>query len=300
MKILIAGSSGLVGTALIASLREAGHQVTRLLRTETGLPPGAICWDPQHAEVNPAKFEGHDVLINLAGENISTGPWTDEKKKKIRDSRVLGTHMLSELIAQLENPPKLVINASAIGYYGNRGDEILQEGSRPGEGFLADLCRDWEAATEAAEKKGIRVVKMRIGVVLSREGGALARMLTPFKMGLGGVLGSGDQYISWITLDDLVGIIQFVMDNASIHGALNAVSPNPVTNREFTKTLGKVLKRPTILPLPAFAVKLLMGEMGESLLLGSSRVIPNVLMQAGYSFQYADLEKALQYLIKGK
>jgi uncharacterized protein (TIGR01777 family) len=298
MKIMVTGSSGLVGKALVAFLNHEGHEVKRLVRNAGTIEKDTLCWDPQHCEVNPEDFEANDVLINLAGENIASGRWTPEKKRKIKDSRVIGTHILSELIARLNKPPKLLVNASAVGYYGDRGDEVLHEGSSAGTGFLAQVCQEWEAATEAAEKKGIRVVKLRTGVVLSADEGALASMLTPFKLGVGGVIGSGKQYMSWIHIDDVVSIIQHILDHESITGPVNVVAPNAVTNREFTKTLGHALHRPTILPLPEFVAKLAFGEMADELLLASTRVSPDVLLQTKFSFNHPHLDEALKNLIK--
>lgn len=298
MKILVSGSSGLIGSELIPCLKDREHHVVRLVRSDSQLAEDRILWDPEHQELNPEDFEGFDVVINLAGENIATGRWTPEKKKKIRDSRVLGTHMLCELLARLESPPKLLINASAIGYYGNQGDKVVNEDSPQGEGFLADVCKKWEDATEPAEQKGIRVVKLRIGVVLTPKGGALGKMLIPFKMGLGGVAGSGRQYFSWISMDDLMGVFLHVIGNDSIDGPLNAVTPNPVMNRELTKTLGRVLRRPTIFPLPAFIARFVMGEMADETVLSSCRVSPEVLKRSGYSFIYPELEIALRHMLE--
>lgn len=298
MKVLISGSSGLVGSELVKALKNRGHEVVRLVRSEKQMGQGTLLWDPEHRELDPQNFEGFDAVVHLAGENISSGRWTNEKKRKIKDSRVLSTHMLSELMARLESPPKVHINASAIGYYGDTGDEVVDESSPPGEGFLAEVCQKWEAATRPSEQRGIRVVKLRIGVVLSKEGGALGKMLVPFKLGLGGVVGSGDQYMSWISIDDLVGVFLHVLGNSSIQGPVNAVAPHPVTNRKFTKTLGGVLKRPTIFPLPAFAARFIFGEMADALLLSSSRVAPEKLLETGYSFLYPDLSDALKHLLE--
>lgn len=297
MKVLISGSSGLIGLALVRALEENEHEVVRLVRTNDPMLKGCLCWDPQHVEVDPKKFEGYDALINLAGENIASGRWTPDKKRKIRDSRVLGTRMLSELIAHLDKPPKLLINASAIGYYGNRDDEVLHEGSPPGEGFLSKVCQEWEGATEAAEVRGIRVIKLRTGMVLSSKGGALQKMLIPFRLGLGGIIGSGKQYMSWIHLDDVVGIILHVMEKEIVQGPVNVVAPEAVTNYTFTKTYGKVLHRPTIFPLPAFFARLMLGEMADELLLASTRVSPDVLLNSHYAFKHPSLDEALSETI---
>ncbi len=300
MKILIAGSSGLVGSELIKCFKGRGHEVMRLVRSEEQLSDDTLLWDPEHHELKLSDFENFDVVINLAGENISIGRWTDEKKQKIRDSRVMGTHMLAELLARLENPPKLFLNASAIGYYGNRGDEVMTESSEPGAGFLSDVCQKWEEATDPAKNAGIRVVKLRIGVVLSTSGGALARMLLPFKLGLAGVIGSGKQYMSWIAMDDLIGIVLHIVNHENLEGPINAVSPHPVTNYAFTKALGKVLKRPTIFPMPAWVARFIMGEMADSLVLSSTRVAPNVLQQSDYTFLYPSIDKALEHLLENR
>ena len=234
-----------------------------------------VSWDPAKGTIDAGKLEGFDAVVHLAGENIAGGRWTEQRKARIRDSRVQGTRLLCEALAKLANKPKTLISASAIGYYGERGDEILDESSPPGSDmFLVEVCKEWEAATEAAVAAGIRVVNLRFGIILSPDGGALSMMLTPFKLGVGGVLGDGKQYMSWVALDDAVGTIEKSMADESINGPVNSVSPNPVTNHEFTKTLGKVLVRPTILPMPAFAARLAMGEMADELLLASAASCP--------------------------
>lgn len=300
MKILITGSSGFIGSELLAYLRGRGHEVRRLVRKEAQLKDDCILWDPQHHELNPADFEGFDVVINLAGENIMGGRWTPEKKRKIKESRVMGTRILCELISRLQYPPRLLISASAIGFYGNRGDEIVSEDSPPGDGFLAEVCQKWENATEPAEKKGIQVVKLRIGIVLSSKGGALGKMLTPFKLGLGGTIGSGRQWTSWISMDDLMGIFLHIIGHSEIQGPVNAVTPNPVTNRVMTKVLGRALYRPTIFPIPSFVVRLIFGEMADEMFLSSTRAAPNILVQTGYSFLYPDLKGAINHIIEKK
>ena len=233
----------------------------------------------------------------MAGESIAEGRWTDEKKKRIRESRVKGTKLLGDAIANLTQPPKIFICASAIGYYGNRGDEVLNEASAPGDDFLAKVCVEWEEATSLAAEKGIRVVKARFGVILDKNGGALAKMLPPFRMGLGGRVGSGKQWMSWIALDDVVGALEFVLENSALTGPVNFVAPRPVTNAEFTKALGKALSRPTIFPIPAFGVRLVFGEMADALLLASQRVQPERLTAAGYAFRFSELEKALPHVL---
>jgi len=242
--------------------------------------------------------EEPDAVVHLAGENIAAGRWTERQKARIRDSRVKGTRLLCDLLARYSPPPKALVCASAVGYYGDRGDEILKEESASGSDFLSDVCGEWEAATQTAVERGIRVVNLRIGVVLSPLGGALAKMLTPFKLGAGGVIGSGRQYMSWIALDDAVRAFHFALTNQSLHGPVNAVAPNAVTNRDFTRTLGRVLSRPTVFPMPAFAARLAFGEMADALLLASTRVQPARLLAGGFTFRYPDLEGALRHLLR--
>jgi len=295
MKIAIAGGSGLVGSALIPILQSDGNQITRLVRSSP--KPGEIEWHPNQDKVSPQSLEGFEAFINLAGENIAGGRWTDDQKRKIRDSRMNGTHLLSEAIAQMKSKPRVFICASATGIYGDRDDETLDEQSESGGGFLAGVCREWEQATEPASKAGVRVVNLRMGPILARDGGMLSKLLTPFKMGMGGKVGSGKQYISWVALDDAVNAIKLAIDDASIHGPINIVSPNPVTNEEFTKTLGHVLNRPTALAMPAFAARLAFGEMADEMLLASQRVMPKRLSKAGFQFQYPTLESAMRKYI---
>ena len=292
MKIAIAGGSGLVGSALIPILQSDGNQITRLVRSSP--KPGEIEWHPNQDEVNPQRLEGFETIINLAGENIAGGRWTDEQKRKIRVSRINGTHLLSESIAKMTSKPGAFICASATGIYGDRDDETLDEQSESGGGFLAGVCREWEQATEPASKAGVRVVNLRLGPILARDGGMLSKLLTPFKMGMGGKVGSGKQYISWVALDDAVNAIKLAIDDKSIQGPINIVSPNPVTNEEFTKTLGHVLNRPTALAMPAFAARLAFGEMADEMLLASQKVMPKRLSQAGFQFQFPTLESAMR------
>lgn len=296
MNILVTGSTGLVGSAVVSFLTTGGHRVVRLVRG-AARGPDEVEWNPQAGTIDSAKLEGLDAVVHLAGENIATGRWNDAKKARIRDSRVVGTRVLSEALAKLTNKPRVLVGASAIGYYGERGESVMTETSPPGLSFLCNVCRDWEAATEPAKQAGIRVVNLRIGVVLTPRGGALEKMLLPFKLCAGGVVGSGRQFWSWIALDDVVGAIHHAITHDELSGPVNAVSPEPVTNRDFTKTLGRVLGRPTIAPLPAFVVKLLMGEMGEELLLASTRVVPNRLQETGYQFRCPTLEGALRHLL---
>ncbi len=297
MKILVTGSTGLIGSSLVPLLIANGHAVTRLVRSKPRPDAAEIYWDPAAGTVAMNDLEGMDAVVHLAGESIAGGRWTTQKKLRIQASRVKGTSVLAEHLAPLRQPPKVIVCASAIGYYGDRGEEVLQEESAPGSGFLADTCRNWEAAAEPMVRRGIRVVHLRTGVVLSSGGGALGKMLLPFRMGLGGKVGSGRQYMSWIAMDDLLGVIQHAISNDTIRGAINAVAPNPVTNLEFTKTLGKVLSRPTIFPLPAFAARLALGEMANDLLLASARVQPARLQSSGFVFRYPELEAALRHVL---
>ena len=296
MTVLVTGSSGLVGSALIPNLEAGGHRVFRLVRRSPQNDTERR-WDPETGELDAADLEGVQAVVHLAGENIATGRWNDAKKDRIRSSREDGTRLLAQGLAELQTPPGVLICASAVGYYGNRGDEILDEESAPGADFLAETCLDWEQAARPATDAGVRTVYLRIGIVLSADGGALAKMLFPFKMGAGGVIGSGNQYMSWITLSDLVGIVDHALDTDGIEGPVNAVSPAPVTNREFTKALGGVLSRPTLFPMPAFAARLAFGEMADALLLSSTRVLPARLQESGYDFQHPQLEGALRHIL---
>jgi uncharacterized protein (TIGR01777 family) len=297
MNILVSGASGLIGSALVPYLANAGHEVIRLVRSQPQPGERALRWDPMGGLIEESALEGVDAVVHLAGESVEER-WTPQKKIRIRESRATGTRLLSESIARLATPPKVLVSASAIGYYGDRGGEILTEESAAGKGFLAEVCRAWEAATAPAAQKGVRVVPLRFGVVLSDSGGALARMLTPFRLGMGGVLGSGQQYVSWIALDDAIGAIQHAIVTALLQGPVNAVAPQAVTNQQFTKVLGKVLGRPTIFPMPAFAVRLMFGEMADELLLASTRVQPAKLVASGYGFRYPELEAALRHLLQ--
>lgn len=296
MTVLVTGSSGLVGSALIPNLEAGGHRVFRLVRRSPQNDTERR-WDPETGELDAADLEGVQAVVHLAGENIATGRWNDAKKDRIRSSREDGTRLLAQGLAELQTPPGVLICASAVGYYGNRGDEILDEESAPGADFLAETCLDWEQAARPATDADVRTVYLRIGIVLSADGGALAKMLFPFKMGAGGVIGSGNQYMSWITLSDLVGIVDHALDTDGIEGPVNAVSPAPVTNREFTKALGGVLSRPTLFPMPAFAARLAFGEMADALLLSSTRVLPARLQESGYDFQHPQLEGALRHIL---
>jgi hypothetical protein len=283
---------------VVTSLSAAGHEVVRLVRRAPVPGEKAVRWDPEKGEVDAAGLEGLDDVVHLAGENIASGRWNAARKAAIRASRVNGTRLLCDALAGLARPPKTLVCASAIGYYGDRGADVLTEESPPGAGFLPDVCREWEAASEPAARKGIRIVVLRIGVVLSPKGGALSRMLPLFRAGLGGVIGSGRQYVSWVALDDLVGIVLHALQSGELRGPVNAVAPNPVTNREFTEALGKALSRPTPLPVPAFALRIAVGrEMADALLLASARVVPCRLEETGYRFRFPELPAALRHLL---
>lgn len=281
----------------MSALEVRGHLVRRLVRNDVKDGDHEIRWNPDRGEIDAAELNGIDGVVHLAGENIAGGRWTEAFKRRILESRTKGTRLLAETLASLEMKPSVLVSASAIGYYGNRHDEEVDELAPSGNGFLAEVCREWEACTESAHDAGIRVVKLRIGPVLSPKGGALAKMLTPFKLGLGGVIGSGRQYFSWIALDDVVNALMVAVENESLVGPVNAVAPGAVTNREFTKTLGRVLGRPTIFPMPAFAARLAFGEMADEMLLGGARVSPRELIKAGFPFEYPQLEPALRHLL---
>jgi hypothetical protein len=292
-KVLVSGSSGLIGNALLPALQSSGREVSRLVRGTSGL--GRIEWDPAQP-LAPDSISGFDAVVHLAGESI-VSRWTEAKKRRIRESRVKGTRHLAEALAQAPRRPQVLISASAIGYYGDRGEEALREDSPSGDGFLPEVCREWEAAAQPAVSAGIRTAHLRTGVVLSSAGGALKAMLPPFRMGLGGKVGSGRQWMSWIDLHDMIGAILHLIADDSIRGPVNMVSPSPVRNAEFTKTLASVLSRPAIFPMPAFAARLVFGQMGDELLLASQRVEPAELMASGYVYQKPDLRKALEAIL---
>lgn len=291
--VAISGPNGLVGTALGELLRAEGKDVVGISRSAGGAYQDCIRWDPDSGLSNPGRLESIDAIVHLAGDNIAHGRWNEAKKRRIRSSRVEGTKNLIKSIAAVENRPKVLICASAIGYYGDRGQQDLVESSEPGTDFLAEVCRDWEAEANKAAELGLRVVNVRIGVVLNPKGGALKSMLTPFRLGLGGVVGSGEQFWSWIGLHDLTRVLSFCLNNPQIEGPVNAVSPEPQTNRIFTKCLGNVLHRPTFFPMPAFVAKLALGEMAEALLLSSCKVIPKKLTDSGFEFEHPTLEECL-------
>jgi len=292
MKMLITGSSGLIGSALIPFLEKKKKEVYRLVRSGESLLTNEILWDLQRGKIDPSLLEGMDVVIHLAGENVM-GRWSKAKKERIRESRIKGTQLLCQALCQLERPPSTLICASAIGYYGDRGDEILTEQSGKGKGFLADLCEEWEQATRSVVQQGVRVVHLRLGMVLSSQGGVFKKMLPLFKWGLGGKIGSGSQYVSWIAIDDLLSMIEYAIDQEWLAGPLNAVSPSPVTNAEWTRTWGDLLHCPLFFFMPSFMVKVIFGESGEELLLSSQRVQPKKLQEHGFQFQYPHLKEAL-------
>lgn len=298
MRVLVSGAGGLVGSELTPALERAGHSVVRLVRT----PPkgeNEIQWDPMGSRLDAAALEaaGIDGVVHLAGENIADGRWSEERKQRIRDSRVKGTRLLASTLARLARPPGVLVSASATGFYGSRGDEVLTEDSPSGSDFLSAICRDWEAATAPAEEARVRVVHARFGIILSPRGGALAKMLPPFQMGAGGPFGSGRQWMSWIALEDAVGAVLRSLMTEELRGPVNVVAPNAVRNAEFAQVLGKVLGRPAIIPTPAFALRLLLGEMADALLLSGQHVRPERLIAAGFAFRYPELEGALRHLL---
>ena len=296
MKVLITGSSGLIGSALAKSLTSNGHDVIRLLRHS--FANDSPVWGPENGVMDLADVGEINAVVHLAGENIADGRWSGSKKNRILNSRVRGTKLLAEYFADSDQKPQVIISASAVGFYGDRGTEIVDEESNAGKSFLANVCVQWEDALNAAVETGIRVVKVRFGIVLSINGGALKKMLLPFKIGAGGVIGSGKQYMSWVSIDDAVEMIQFAITNDLIQGPINFVTPNAISNRKFTRTFGQVLHRPTIFPLPAFAIRIALGEMADELLLNSTRVFPKKLVESGYKFLQPELSQALDHLTK--
>jgi len=297
MNIAITGSTGLIGTAVTGYFRGLGHTVTRICRPDSKIPPeeSVIQWDIRSKNARTPNFTRQDVFIHLAGANIAAQKWSAEYKEEIHNSRIDGTRVLCQLLAEFKFPPKVICCASAVGFYGNCApSDNVDESSAIGHDFLSGVCDQWEKSTQSAQKAGIRIIHLRFGVVLSPKGGALAKMLLPFKLGLGGPIGSGKQMMSWIALDEIPQIIKHLIESENISGAVNIVSPGAVSNGEFTKVLGKVIHRPTIFPLPSFAVKSLFGEMGETLLLGGQKVVPKKLMDSGYVFKYPSLEEALR------
>jgi uncharacterized protein len=302
MKILITGSTGLIGSALVSELKRAGHTVCRLVRpgriNETNRQSEGfdVKWDPTTGELGAAAV-GADAVVNLAGASIAEGRWTDKRKKVLRSSRVDTTRALVNALAKMAARPRVLVSASAIGYYGNRGGKILTEASATGNDFLSEVAREWELEAEKAEALGIRVVRARFGVILAREGGALPQMARPFRFGVGGRIGSGQQWMSWVSLVDVVSVLRFALENGSVRGAVNVVSPQPVRNAEFTVALAKALHRPALFPAPAFALRLILGEMADALLLASQRVVPAELEKQGYRFLQTDLANTLTRLL---
>ena len=279
------------------SLEAAGHEVVRLVRVSTRIAPGEAVWDPAAGTLDPALIDGADAVINLNGRSIATGRWNSAVKEELRSSRLDSTRTLADAIGNAENPPRLLINASAVGYYGDRGDEMLEESSSIGEGFLAELSRDWEGAALAARSERTRIALLRLGMVVAR-GGALGKMLTPFKLGVGGPIGSGRQFWPWIGIDDVCGIIEFILGHEEIEGPVNAVAPQEIRCSNFARTLGRVLSRPAVMPMPAFAARLALGEMADSLLLASQRVRPKVLEDSSYAFRSPSLNGAIRIALK--
>ncbi len=303
MKILVTGSTGLVGTALVSTLAGAGHTVCRLVRPESAARGGAkdgfdVPWNPTTGDLGGAAV-GADAVVNLAGASIAGGRWTAGRKALLRSSRVDTTRALVAALAKMNARPRVLVSASAIGYYGSRGDELLTEESAARKDFLASLAQEWEAEAVKAEALGIRVVRARFGIILSQHGGALAKMLLPFKLGVGGRIGSGQQWMSWVTLEDVVEILRFALESGTVQGAINVVAPGAVRNAEFTRELARALHRPALFPAPAFALRLVLGEMADALLLSSQRVVPQKLQQLGYRFLHADLAVALAAVLSG-
>jgi len=300
MRIAISGSTGFIGSSLGSVLKAASHDIVPILRRRTSTKGASIDWDPEAGHLDPGALEGVDCVVHLAGESIAAGRWSEAKKARILASREKGTALLCGALEKTSRKPRVLVCASAIGIYGDRGDEILSEESNPGTGFLPDVCRAWEKAAGAASRSGIRVVNARIGVVLSPSGGALAKMLTPFRFGIGGRIGDGRQFMSWIALDDLLGGILHALTTDVLRGPVNFVAPHPVTNAVFTAALGRALSRPVIFPMPAFAARLAFGEMADALLLSSARVEPKRLSASGFRFRHPSIDEALSDLLREK
>jgi len=296
MKIVVSGSTGLIGSALTSALTRRGDKVVPLVRRRVAPGEQALAWDPERATIDRAGLESADAVIHLAGENVF-GRWSPAKKQRIYDSRVKGTRLVSDALAGLHRPPATLLAASAIGYYGDRGEETVTEDSAPGEDFLAHLARDWEAATAPATRAGIRVVNMRTGVVLTTAGGALTKMLPAFRLGLGGPVGSGNQYLSWIVLDDIIDAILHLLGNPNLVGPVNMTPPTPLTNRDFAKTLGKVLGRPAVVTVPAFALRIAFGTDGAAMVQSGQRVLPARLLASAFRFSFREVEPALRHLL---
>ena len=298
MRILVSGSSGLIGSALTRALTGGSHTVVRLVRDAAPQGGASVSWNPERQSIDRAGLEGFDAVVHLAGEPI-LGRWTAAKKRRIADSRVVGTEVLARALASLERRPTVLVCASASGYYGDRGTEVLTERSSAGRGFLADVCKAWEAAAEPAHRAGVRVVHIRTGLVLARTGGLLKTLLFPFRLGVGGPIGNGRAYWSWIALDDLIAIYRFAIAREGLSGAVNAAAPNPVTNAEFARTLGTVLQRPAVLPVPPVALRVIFGrEAAQDAMLSGARVVPARLLESGFKFQYTELEHALRQVLR--
>ena len=296
-RTLISGSTGLIGRALVRRLEGDGHEVVRLVRPESRGVVTGVTWDPARGVLDPSELEGFDAVVHLAGENIANRRWSEEQKQRIRDSRVVGTTLLTETLAGLDNPPKVFACASAGGYYGDRGDEVLDDSAAPGTDFIAVATKEWEEACEPAARAGIRVVNLRISVVLTASGGMLKRVLPIFKLGLGGKLGSGAQYFSWITLEDTIESFVWAMENEELSGGVNVTSPNPVTNAEFTRALGRALQRPAIFSVPKFALRIMQGDLSD-VVVSSLRMKPKKLVESGFEFRHSEIEEALRWAIE--
>ena len=296
MKIIVSGSSGLIGTALVRALKAKDYTVLSLVRRKP-INDSEIFWEPLNGKIDTNKPNDSNCVINLSGENIASGKWTEDKKKKILESRIKTTNLLCNTLLNLDKPPSTLISASAVGYYGNCWDNETTENSPHGCGFVADVCRQWESTTQICKEAGIRVVNCRFGVVLSESGGALKKMLPAFKIGLGGRIGTGQQYMSWISIDDCIRALLYLIENKNIKNAVNITAPEPVTNSEFTKALAKSLKRPSISPVPEFLIKTLFGEMGKELLLEGCKVIPEKLLKSGFKFKHSDIDSALKEIL---
>lgn len=296
MKIAVSGSTGLIGSPLVAALKQRGDAVIRLVRPPTTPTGGAVLWDPERGTIDRRGLEGVDAVVNLAGESVF-GRWSGAKKRRIRESRVQGTRLISDTIASLTERPRVLLAASAIGYYGDQADRELTEQSPAGGDFLAEVARDWEAATGSAARAGVRVVNMRFGVVLTPQGGALGKMLPPFRLGIGGPVGNGKQYVSWIELGDVISAILYLLDKPDLAGPVNITAPEPVTNREMAMTLGKILRRPAVVPVPSFALRMAFGAEGAEMLQSGQRVLPERLRASGFTFRFPTIERALRHLL---
>ena len=298
-RTLISGSTGLIGRSLVRRLESSGHEVVRLVRPDTRSDAAGVSWDPARGVLDPSAVEGFDAVVHLAGENIADRRWSEEQKRRIRDSRVGGTTLLSTTLANLNHPPAVFACASAGGYYGNRGDELLSDTAEPGTDFIASATKEWEEACDPAAQAGIRVVNMRIGVVLTASGGMLKRVLTIFKMGLGGRLGSGSQFFSWITLEDVIESAVWAMEKEELSGGINITSPNPLTNAEFTRALGRAVGRPAVFSVPRFALRIMQGDLSD-VVLSSLRMDPQRMLQSGFEFSQPEIDGALQWAVEDR